>query len=104
MKKNIITVSILAGIALVGCKKDRTCECSSYVVSQTSTDPKFVATISFDTEKTSTTYKKVKKNNIFVELCVSSEQTDVSPHSRFENGQELKFERTTVRKQDCKLK
>lgn len=105
MKKTAILAILLAGLASTSCKKDRTCECTFTIVSQTSTDPDF----KFDPQPattTKTTYKEVKKNNVMVESCVSNEDTDTYTSRSYNApmGGYSDYQVTRVTRNDCELK
>jgi hypothetical protein len=73
MKTTFITFGML--LIFAACKKDRTCSCTSTEVSRTSTQPNYTYTAPPASSST-TTYKKIKKNNVNAQNCVNSESVD----------------------------
>jgi hypothetical protein len=83
------------------CKKDRTCECTqSSAIS--STEPNYPSSNS--TQTSTLTYKKVKKSNVNIELCVSREITSSQTYTRTTGGVANSYERTTVDTYECVVK
>jgi hypothetical protein len=101
--KKLMTVVAVAAIFLAACKKDRTCTCTSSVVSQTSTEPGYTYTPQPPTTST-TTYKKIKKSNVSAQLCVSNDQTSSYTYSSWNGTTTVSYVMTVNSKDDCKLK
>jgi hypothetical protein len=99
MKKiTILTVAALA-ISVASCKKDRTCTCTSSVVSKTSTQPGYSYTPG-PASTSKTTYTKIKKSNTLAEQCVTSTTTDDYTYTVGSSS----YVMTEVDKNDCTLK
>lgn len=101
--KKLILLAAVAGITFVSCKKDRTCECTNSVISRTSTQPGYAYTPQPATT-TSTKYSKIKKKNVYAQLCTSQEQTYTFNQSSFNGTTTVNYVVTEVSKNDCQLK
>ncbi len=102
MKKTLLIIAI-AGLTFAACKKDRTCTCTYTEVSGSSTEPNY--TFTPDPPRTTTDrYTKIKKNNVYAELCVTNEQTSSYPYTSFNGTTTVTYVRTTVTKNECTLK
>ncbi|MES2681137.1 MAG: hypothetical protein V4635_14685 [Bacteroidota bacterium] len=106
MKHTTILALLFTGALMTSCfKKDRTCECTDYVISETSTEPGYV----FEPQPATTssqTYKKVKKNNVLVTTCVTTEST-YSYQNQYYDPATQQFRTSIVTrttKSDCKIK
>lgn len=103
MKKIIVTACLAALISGVSCKKDRTCECTYTVVSETSDQPGFSYTPP-PPQTTSTTYHKVKKSAMVIQNCVSYQRTQTYQTSVYSGTTIVYYPVTQVVNQDCKIK
>lgn len=101
MKKSISIIAMVF-LALVACKKDRTCTCTNTTISQTSTEPGYTYT-SQPSTTSKTTYKDIKKKNVNAQLCVSDESTYSYNYSSWNGTTTVNYVMTTVSKSDCKL-
>lgn len=80
MKKNFFLALTALALLHAGCKKERTCECTS-VQSSTSTDTQGVTTVyTQDPQTTKTTYKKSKKSDIAT-VCGDRKYSSSSSYS-----------------------
>lgn len=103
MKNYLIKSMLLGCIAITACKKDRTCECTTTVISETSTEPDYEF-IPQAPIVSSTKYSKIKKNNLYMTTCVSSESTDSYNDYYYDNNTMKNSVVTRVSKTDCKIK
>lgn len=102
MKKTLVLAAI-AGIAFASCKKDRTCTCTNSTVSQTSTQPGYSYTPAAPTTD-KVTYKKIKKNGVMAQTCVSEERTYSYTYTDFTPTGSANYVMTVNTKNDCELK
>lgn len=102
MKKTLVLAAI-AGIAFASCKKDRVCECTSSTISQTSTEPGYTYTASPPTTQ-KTTFKKVKKNSLAAQTCISDERTYTYNYTGFSPSGSASYVMTVNDKNECTLK
>lgn len=103
MKNTVLFLALVAAMSLVSCKKDRTCECTYSVVSQTSNQPGYTYTPQ-QPSTNSTTYKKVKKNNLNIQACVSSQSTNRYKSAVYTGTVITYYDVEQVSKQDCTIK
>jgi|GEM_PF-2045430 len=101
--KKIILLAAIAGIAFVSCKKDRTCECTNSIISKTSTQPGYTYTPQ-PASTTTTKYTKIKKKNVYAQLCVSQEETYSYNQTVYTGSTTANYVVTEVSKNDCELK
>jgi hypothetical protein len=102
MKRTLVLAAI-AGLTMTACKKDRVCTCTDTTISQSSTEPGYTYTPAPPTTN-KTTYKKIKKNSLAAQECVSQESTYTYNYTGFTQTGNTNYVMTVNQKSDCELK
>ena len=101
--KKILLTAVVAAFVIASCSKERTCTCVTTVQSISSTQPNYAVTIPAPTTET-IKYAKVKKGNVYIQLCTTRNESQTYNYSVFSGSTTTNYVRTEIDQIDCTLK